>query len=95
MTASVANEVFFSFDLLEIFAAVAALFFFTHYCTEVLVTDQLLVSLGSVVQGHPDAAQLSKGSKLRALELVDVMMESVAGFNEFRGMRFDGELYFA
>lgn len=95
MAASVANEVFFSLNLLEIFGTVAALFFFSNYCTEVLVTDELLVGLGSVVQGHPDAAQFSYRTELRALELVDVMMESVAGFNEVRGMGFDGQLYFA
>lgn len=58
----------------------------------VLAEDELLVDFGPAVEGHPDAAELGEGAKLGPLQFVDVVMEGVAGFDEFGGLAFDGQL---
>jgi hypothetical protein len=43
-----------------------------------------MVDVGPAIEGVPNAAKLSKWSKDRSLEFIEIVMERVATFDEIR-----------
>jgi hypothetical protein len=56
---------------------------------------QLLIDIGTLVQRVPDTSQLSKWTKERPLQLIEVVVEHVAAFDELRSCCLYCQLYFA